>query len=795
MGLTALCGIVACAGANGGGDSVKERKVGVQCYTFKDNTFEETLQMLRPLGVKYLQVYGGQTVSADMPVKIGIGLSAQEAAKVRRMAESYGFEIASAGVFMNTDEASVKKVFELAQALGAKEVTFEAAGDALQIYAKFSKEYKIKATLHNHDNESSHNNYYDPYEVKAAIESAPDILAAPDTGNWGRAGIDATEALKVLGGKLYSIHLKDLDKFGTYKRGKSVAYGTGVLDMQEILAEMDKQGFDGIIYLESGESSKDPVPYVRQSIAYLQNYPLGFKREFPQRKIAVQAYTFRKFTIEEMADMLRKIGVKDVQFYPGQTVSKELDLKFSPKTPMDKWPQIKKALDACGLRAVSFGIISPKDAAEAQELVQFLSFFDIPQVGTESTGDGLTALKNAASKVGIEVAIHHHAKDSKSNRYYDPNVLLAVIKDVGYVKAMPDIGHWSRSGTQTVPSLRLLEGQIAAVHFKDHMVFDDLKSKCAAFGEGALNIPEILAELDRQGFDGYLIIENEHIADDPMPVITKCVRYLEARPVGKAYVKRPRNIALQTYSLNKYSFEEMLDICKSLGINTLEAYGRQGFGQPLTKGASVKFGYDMPKEYWPQAKKMLEERGMRIKILGTISPKDEADARTLFAFAKYIGADTVATEVPEERLQMMSDMSKETGIKVSLHNHAKDMNDRPYWNPVVVKALLEKYPYIKASPDNGHWARSGIDSVEGFAVLKGEIENIHFKDVSKFDDLQAECRVYAKGVLNMTDMLNQLDFENFSGYLVIEFEVKGDADPVDGIRRSANYLRLCPSKR
>ena len=36
----------------------------------------------------------------------------------------------------------------------------------------------------------------------------------------------------------------------------------------------------------------------------------------------------------------------------------------------------------------------------------------------------------------------------------------------------------------------------------------------------------ILAELDRQGFDGFLTLENENIPSDPLPTIKACVDYL-----------------------------------------------------------------------------------------------------------------------------------------------------------------------------------------------------------------------------------------------------------------------------
>ncbi len=790
--------VCACTSApeNKANDAFGGRKVGVQCYTFKNNTLEETINMLEPLGVKNLQAWSGQIVSKELPKKFSpFALSMEECEKVKKMLDAKGFKVISFGTGTETTEDGIKAMFDFAKYFGAEEISCEATGAILSLYDKYSKQYGIAVTLHNHDNEGKHNNYYDPYEVKKAIIGTS-VMAGPDTGNWGRAGIDAQAALQVLKGKIYSIHLKDIDKYGVYKRGKSVAYGKGVIDMKAVLKELDDQGFDGYIYFESGESSKDPVPYVKGCVEFLKAHPKGFTIDYKPRKVAIQAYTFRKFTIEEMADKLATIGVNEVQLYPGQLVSKDINEKFTPAMPKEKWADVKKLFEKKNLKAVGFGVANVKDAEQAQQFMEFLKYFGITNMTTESTGESLAALTKAAKAAGIAVSIHHHASDSKSNQYYDTKVLFDTIEKDGYAQAMPDNGHWARSGVNIVEALRMFEGKLLGMHFKDHSTYGDLKSKCVPFGTGELNIPETLAELDRQNFDGYLIIENEHVADDPMPAVTQCVNYLKAKPVNKAYSRAPRKIAVQTYSLRKFSFQESLDMCKAIGIYSLDTYGRAGFCQPIVAGSKECYGYDnMTEKTRNAAKGMLSERGIKVDIIGVLSPKDEESARKVFEFAKFIGANTVNTEVVgDELLAMMDKLSKEYGIAAAIHNHAKKINaESRYYDPNVVKAITEKYPNLMAAPDNGHWARAGVDCVAGFKILRGKMRDIHFKDMSKFDDMNAEGCVYAKGVLDMTAMLMELDRQNFDGVYVIEYEADAD-NPLPAIERCANYLRLNPMR-
>lgn len=47
------------------------------------------------------------------------------------------------------------------------------------------------------------------------------------------------------------------------------------------------------------------------------------------------------------------------------------------------------------------------------------------------------------------------------------------------------------------------------------------------FGTGQLNTEALLAELDRQGFDGYFLIEHETNYDNNLPEVIKCAEYLK----------------------------------------------------------------------------------------------------------------------------------------------------------------------------------------------------------------------------------------------------------------------------
>lgn len=246
------------------------------------------------------------------------------------------------------------------------------------------------------------------------------------------------------------------------------------------------------------------------------------------RKIAVQAYSFRKNTLEQTLDMLNSIKVKYIECYPGQKLSdKYPDVKVGPKMNAEQRAYMKELLNKYDVKMCSFGVTNPTDEAEIKSAVEFTKEMGGTQVQTEALYRQLGIWQKYAKINDISVGIHHHAIDSRVNHYYRPEVVSDMTQRFR-VNATPDIGHWSRSGLSPVWCLRVLKGKFPhSMHFKDIDKEGRVSGvKCTDLGEGVLDIEGILKELDSQGFEGYFVIENEDVADNPLPAIKQAVTYL-----------------------------------------------------------------------------------------------------------------------------------------------------------------------------------------------------------------------------------------------------------------------------
>ena len=243
-------------------------------------------------------------------------------------------------------------------------------------------------------------------------------------------------------------------------------------------------------------------------------------------KVGVQAYSFRKFTFCETLDQLSAMGVKYVEAYPGQKIGGGLEGETRHDMDAATRDALKNKLNDAGIAIISYGVVGGNSEDEWRSIFDFAKEMGVETVISEPNPDHYDLLSRLAGEYGIPVGIHNHAKPK--NRYWDPQTVLDAAKAHPGLYAAPDNGHWTRSGIQSVDGFRLLAGQMKSLHLKDMSVFDDLKSKCVPYGTGICDLPTVIAELDRQGYTGPVIIEYESNPENPAPDIQKCVEWLKA---------------------------------------------------------------------------------------------------------------------------------------------------------------------------------------------------------------------------------------------------------------------------
>lgn len=223
-------------------------KLGVQAWTFRDRTAFEAIDTVRALGLKYIELYPGQKLSPKHgEAKVGpeMTMDLLQALK-QKLAEANVKAMAFGVTGFNTDEMAARRTFEFCRLLGIGTITCEPETNAWDVVAKLADEYKIDIACHDHPKPS---HYWNPETVLAAVKDRNQHLGAcADTGHWPRSGLDTVASLKLLAGRIRSLHFKDIAPANA--KGEDKPWGTGEGKAHEMLAELHRQGFRGLFSIE-----------------------------------------------------------------------------------------------------------------------------------------------------------------------------------------------------------------------------------------------------------------------------------------------------------------------------------------------------------------------------------------------------------------------------------------------------------------------------------------------------------------------------------------------------------------
>lgn len=237
-------------------------KLGAQAYTFKKFTFTEAIEKIASCDLRYVEAYPGQEIGGGITAKIDHRMSPESLQYVKKLLKEKGIQWSAYGVVKVKDAAEWRQVFEFAKSIDIETITCEPSIDMIDHISKLCDEFDIRAAIHNH---ASPSYYWKPETVLEAIAGKSDKLgAAGDIGHWLRSGLDPLECLKKLEGKVFHLHFKDLNEKSS-KQAHDVHWGTGVIDVAAMIAELKRQQFDGMISAEYEYNWDNNVEDVRIS--------------------------------------------------------------------------------------------------------------------------------------------------------------------------------------------------------------------------------------------------------------------------------------------------------------------------------------------------------------------------------------------------------------------------------------------------------------------------------------------------------------------------------------------------
>ncbi len=255
--------------------------IGCQAYSFKGYNKQgfkgfsafEAIENTAKAGGKVIEFYPGHSLSAEEPnVKWDHNASDETIAKVKAKLAQHKVKAVNYGVVgIPKDEAQARKIFEFAKKMGMRAITTESA-DSIDTIEKMVKEYDVMVGFHDHPKQEKNPKYrmWDPnYILELCKDRDARIGACADTGHWATSNLKPLDCIKLLKGRIISLHMKDKKAMGP---SHDVPYGQGVTDVKAILDELKAQNFQGNISIEYEYHWENSLPEITECVDFVRAY-------------------------------------------------------------------------------------------------------------------------------------------------------------------------------------------------------------------------------------------------------------------------------------------------------------------------------------------------------------------------------------------------------------------------------------------------------------------------------------------------------------------------------------------
>ncbi len=247
--------------------------------------------------------------------------------------------------------------------------------------------------------------------------------------------------------------------------------------------------------------------------------------------LGTQAWTWRDRTAFEAIEMAQALGLKRIELFPGQKLSKETgEVKVGPELTSEQRALLKKKLAECAVIPNSFGVVGiPNDESKARVNFEFVKDMGMQTLTCEPEKDAWDLTSKLADEYKVNIAIHNHGIRSL---YGNPAVVKAILKDRDpRLGVCMDAGWITDAGFDAAKIYREYEGRVFDIHLKDKKVEhtqNGTVSMDTHIGEGHTNYKGLLKALQETGYKGMLAIEtdSQQFASKPDEFVDKAKAFI-----------------------------------------------------------------------------------------------------------------------------------------------------------------------------------------------------------------------------------------------------------------------------
>ena len=240
-------------------------------------------------------------------------------------------------------------------------------------------------------------------------------------------------------------------------------------------------------------------------------------------RLGVASYSLRNFPRAKAIQMTKALGIPYINLK-----SVHLPYESSPA----EIAAARREIDAAGLQIVGGGTITfEKDTDDdVQRYFDYAKAAGMPVMVSTCNPAFLPRVEKFAKRYDIKVALHNHGpEDTNFPSPYD--VLKAVKGMDARMGLCMDIGHTVRTGTDPVRAAADAGSRLLDMHAKDLRDLKVKESQCIV-GEGQMPVAALFRQLEKMRYPGYVNLEYEVDADDPLPGMKQSMAHMRGVLAG-----------------------------------------------------------------------------------------------------------------------------------------------------------------------------------------------------------------------------------------------------------------------
>jgi sugar phosphate isomerase/epimerase len=297
--------------------------------------------------------------------------------------------------------------------------------------------------------------------------------------------------------------------------------------------DVPRRTFLKVAALGAASAALNESDVVRATLAESGHTALLRPAEDAGIKLGVASYSLRNFPRQKAIEMTKALGTPYINFK-----SVHLPYEASPA----EIAAARSEVAAAGLQIVGGGLITFETDTDdgVRKYFDYAKAAGMPVMVSTCHPGVLPRVEKFAKQYDIKIAIHNHGPEDQGFFPSPYDVLKAVKGMDPRMGLCIDVGHTVRTGTDVVRAIADAGPRLLDMHAKDLRDLKDRESQCIV-GEGRMPIVDIFRQLKGMRYPGYVNLEYEIDADDPLPGMKQSFAYMRGVLAGLVSAdNRPR---------------------------------------------------------------------------------------------------------------------------------------------------------------------------------------------------------------------------------------------------------------